>query len=449
MNDHPTPAELEDLVWSRVSAERAREIVAHLLHGCKPCCEVIAPHLTALLGLGEPPERILSPAEEAEYDTALDRAFAAALKVDRELRERGRREAPVLHLDPRLDEVPDVPAHLRGVPLFEALLERSWALRHDDPEEMVRFAQAARALVEGLSPEGLSEQSLLDLRCRAWMELGNAYRVADHLAEAEAALCEAAKLFRQGSQDELLAARLFDSQASLYGDQRRFDIAQTALDLVYAIYKRRGDGHLAGRALIIKGMYTGYEGESEEAVRLIRQGLELIDEARDPGLVFVAAHNHVRFLVDCGQLREARITLFRLRSRGLDAGGRINELKVRWLEGQINAGLGELDRAEQALLEVKEGFKEAGLVYKAALAGLELGAMLLRRGSNEAARSEILQAADTFINLGIGRETGASLLLLRKMFERRMTDAVLLEYVIGRLQQLQNAPDRPDRPGTE
>lgn len=437
MNDHPTPAELEGFVWNRVSPERGREVASHLIRGCQQCCAAVAPHLEGLFGVGEPPECSLSSHEEAEYEAALDRAFTAAQRSGK-LREK----SPLL--DPSVEGLPEISEQLRRIPVLQALLERSWALRYENPGEMLLLAKRACLLTEELNADGLGETFVADLHCRALMELGNAYRVADDLAAAESALGEAAKQFPLGSQDELLAARLFDVQASLYGDQRRFDLAQAALDMVFAIYRRRGERHLAGRALISKGAHAANDGESEEAIRLITQGLELVDEDREPRLIFLAFHNLARLFVDCGRHRDARIALFRLRARGLDPGGRIAELKVRWLEGQINAGLGEFDRAEQALLEVRAGFEEADLGYKAALAGLELGAVMLRRGRTGAARKEVLQAADVFIALGIHRETAASVLLLRKAFERETLDSVLLEHVIALLHRAEAGGDLPN-----
>ena len=187
-------------------------------------------------------------------------------------------------------------------------------------------------------------------------------------------------------------------------------------------------------------MYAGYQGEAEESVHLIEQGLQLIDEELDPQLLFVALHNQARFLMDCGRLREARIALWTLKARGLDPCGRISELKVRWLEGQINAGLGELDRAELALREVKRGFEEAGLGYKAALARLELGAVLLRRGRTDTAIQEGLAAVDVFLSLGIRRELTASLLMVRKAAEARHLSFTTLQKVIDLLHKEERSP---------
>jgi len=426
VNDHPTPEELEGIAWNRVSEGRMREILLHVLGGCAACKAAIAPHFGALFGIAEPPEPVLSPQEEERYDAAVSRACSSVLARARELRDARQRE---VRSDSSFEALPAVPEPLQGVPLFESLLQQSWALRHENPAEMVRLAERARGLAESMRLSDLSPQTLADLQCRAWIELGNAYRVADDLAAAERALGRATEKFLEGTQDDLLAARLFSVQASLLTDGRRFNLAETALDLVIGIHQRRHDEHEAGRALLQKGIVAGYQGRSEEALQLITRGLQGLDEDRDPRLVHLALHNQALFLLDAGQLREARIALWQARARGLDPGGRVNELKVRWLEGRINLALGELERAEAALREVKQGFAAVGLVYKAALIGLDLGALLLRQERPETAAAEILAAADIFISLGIGREASASVLLLRRAAEQHIADAALIDYV--------------------
>jgi tetratricopeptide (TPR) repeat protein len=435
--DHPTPAELEDLVFCRLSAERAREVISHLMDGCAVCRAELVFNLKWMLGFEEPPERVLTPLEDAAYDAALDRAFTATKKKALEIRLEQKRQAMAL-----LDDgvaLPELPPHFRGLPFFEVLLERSWSLRHENPAEMLRLAAWAQLLSQTFGPADLLEVTqIADLQCLAWIELGNAYRVADELVEAEVALSRATDLLMQGTRDELLAARLLAIQAALFGAKREFDLAETALDMAYAAYRRHGDNHLAGRVIIKKGIYAGYNGHSEEALRLLGQGLELIDNQREPGLVYLAAHNQARLLMDSGRAREARIVLFNLKAQGLDL-GRVTELKLRWLEGQINAELGELERAEVALRGVKQGFEAADLGYKAALAGLELGAVLLRRGRTDDAIREVLQAADVFQSVKVKREAAASVLLLRRSFEQRTVNAVLLNRVIGLLRHGEDA----------
>ncbi len=448
LDEHPSPTELEDFVWGFLRAGRARAVASHLAGGCADCRATVSPHLWRL-GRSEPPERVLTPAEDAAYDDVMDRAFSVVLEKAAELRQKRRREALALLVEAGLEELPEVPPDLKGAPLVEALLERSWALRHEEPQEMVQLAELARLLVERLKPVALKLETheLADLRCRVWMELGNAYRVADDLAEAEGALSRAVHHFLQGTGDEVLMARLFDFLGSLYGALRRFDLAQAALHNSFTIHRSRGDRHLAGRALTMKGILMGYGNEAEQAIRILEQGLSMLEEHREPGLVLAAAQNQAHLLAACGRFREARIALFNLKARGLDLGGRVSELKLRWLEGRINVGMGELDRAEQTLLEVRAGFEEACLGYKAALAGLEAAAVILQRGRTDAAIREALQDLDVFLAVGVGREAAASVLLLRKSFELNVIDAKLLERVIGLLRRGEDGGrSRPEVP---
>ncbi len=422
-------------------------MITHLISGCGTCGAGMAPHLSLLFSKSSFLKASPPPAEEF-YDGALERAFAAVRKLGLALpalktREQRKQEALELLTRSGLEGLDEVPFYLQGLPLCEALLERSWALRHEDPDQMVQLAQAATLLADRLVSDELSSEDLVDLRCRAWMELGNAYRVADELESAEDALGRAALLLEKGTKDDFLAARFFTAQASLDVARRNFAVACTAQGLVADVYRRLGDEHLAGRALIMKGIFTGYWGDAEQAIHFVQLGLSSVDERRDPGLVFAALQCKARLLVDCGRLVEARRALWDLRTSNPDMGGRVNELKVRWLEGQIFVGLRQLDHAENALRQVKHGFGEAGLQYKSALAGLELAAVMLRRNRHEEAAELALECTGVFLSLGIHREVIASILVLRKAAEMRCLTLALLQQVIDSLHRAERDPNGP------
>jgi tetratricopeptide (TPR) repeat protein len=271
------------------------------------------------------------------------------------------------------------------------------------------------------------------------LELANAHRVADCLDDAERALGEALHAFDQGTRGDLLQARLGDVRASLLADRRLFEEASQALDTVHAIYCRRGDGHLAGRALISKGIYVGYAGAPEEAIRLLREGLSLIDADRDAALVYGALHNQAHFLLTCGRLREARALLWRSPLSPESVGGRVNLLKIQWLAAQVDADLGDLRRAEEGFRDVKQGFEEAGLYYKAALVSLEMATVCLRQGRQDEARALVVEALGVFTVLRIQREALGSLLLLDRAFEERAATGAMVEAVIELLKSAEDS----------
>ena len=441
-DNHPTPRELEGILLGGVAAERARAVILHLLRGCEECNLALLPFLPQrFLTEGRPEAPPPFPPES--YDAPIDRAFAAVLRPripSAGFLEESKGETLAILHSGGLEALAGAPATVEGLPLFEALLERSWDLRHDDPPQMVQLARAAALFADGLKGGGLGARKVADLRCRAWTELANACRVADDLDSAEGAIGQATEYFFQGTEDELLLARVFTVFASQQAARRDFHLACATLDLALVIYRQHRDAHLTGRALIMQGIFAGYAGDPERAILNFEQGLSMIDEARDPGLVFSALQAQAWFLVDCGRYPQAQRTLWELRRRGFDAGGRLGELKLRWLDGHIYAGLKKFDPAERALRQVKEGFEAAGLGYKAALAGLELGAVWLQQGSLQQAEGIVLECADVFLVLRIRRELLASILVLRKTAETRYLNLPLLQSVIGMLHREDRNP---------
>jgi tetratricopeptide (TPR) repeat protein len=367
---------------------------------------------------------ILPDAQLNVYDAPLDRAFAAVTAAERK-----RDALDLLNLG-GLNALATAPSHVSGLPLFEALLERSWALRRESTEDMVALARAAVLWSQGLQERDWGPKEIADLRCRAWAELGNAYRVADSLDLADEAFEHATMFLLRGTGDELLSARLLETLASYYSARRNFDLACEALAIVTSIYQRLGNPHLAGRALISRGIYTSYQGRSEDAIHLIDDGLSLVEPERDSGLMYCALQSRAWILVDCGRFEDAQKALFDLRVRRLDVGGRLGELKLHWLEGHVNSGLKRYDVAERALGQVKEGFEQAGLGYKAALAGLELAEVWLFQNRVAEAESVALECADVFLALGIRRELLAVMLVLRKAAETKCLNLAILQYTL-------------------
>lgn len=350
------------------------------------------------------------------------------------------REALSLLENGGVEELADAPSDLKGLPAYEAFLERSWNLRHDDPEEMVRLAMYATLVAGRLDPATHGAQRVKDLECRAWSALGNAYRVADNLDAAEFALGRAAELYLEGTQDELLGARLFDLQASLYGARRSFAAALETMDVVHDLYVRHGDLHLAGRALIKKGSYSGLANDPGEAIRLLQRGLEMIDADREPQLALSAVHNTAFFLVECGRFREARALVWQNLPRYETHGGRLDRIKLQGLRGLICAGLGELGRAEEYLKAARQGFEEAGVRYHAAIAGLDLAVVWLRQGRRDEARDLVLDCARVFLDLRIQREALAAVLVLQRAFEKGLEAGALLDKVREFLRRIEQDP---------
>lgn len=443
MSEHPSPDELQAFLQEALPSNRFREIVDHLLQRCEDCRTVLFPIYLDMVELTIPGE---PPASGDEYDAAIDRAFKTALVHERHLRLHNARArktiAPVLAAGGTqgcLDNKKGVP--LRGLGLLNALLGQSWAVRHEDPKEMVTLSRFAVDVAQHLDVRFYGAQMLADFEAKAWGNLGNALRTADDLDEAERAFGTAFDLLPLGTGDPLLKARLYDLHASYLGTRRQFHLAFAALDIVHSTYLELNDSHCAGRTLLIKAIYTHYSGKPEEAIRLNKQGLELIDRNRDTNLALFAVHNHLLFLVACGRFAEAKKSLFLHRPALRDIAGKVNALKLRWLEGQIAAGLKEWESAERALLEVRTGFEEAGLGFAAALSSLELALVWMRQDQYRETARMVFKTVEVFVALRIRREALGAMMVLRDSFERGTATVGLLEGAVDYLRRLQIDPD--------
>ncbi|HSS47307.1 MAG TPA: hypothetical protein VLX28_00040 [Thermoanaerobaculia bacterium] len=330
---------------------------------------------------------------------------------------------------------------LSGFAMYLALLDASWAVRYENPREMVSLARAAVEVAGKLDPKLYGAQPIFDLQTRAWGELANALRVADDLDESERAFGTAFELLLQGTDDPHLKVRLYDLHASFLGSRRRFSLAFSTLDVVVSLYLDLGERHLAGRALIIKAIYSLYSGQPEEALRLSQEGIPLLDKAREPELIFFAAHNKIWFLVACGRFRDAKKELFLHRVDFQSVEGKVNHIKLRWLQAQVCAGLEEWKSAEVAFLEAKEGFEATGMRFHAALASLDLSLLWMRQGKWRDAEDLGREAADVFLALGIQRETLGCVMILKDAFNKRKATVVLLEGVVEFLRQSQIDPE--------
>lgn len=435
MAEHPSRRELQEFVRGMLPRQATHRIVLHLLRGCAFCGFSLLPDLIVAA--------TADTTDDPGFDQALDRAFAAqrshgsdALKTMAKVRQ----ALTVLEAG-GIDALAAEPkGKLKGVTTCEALLERSWDLRHDNPHQMLELANYAVLLADRLSPEGHDPKKLIDLRCRAWAALGNAFRTNDDLQAAEWAFSRAAEILPEGTGDKRVAAELLDFQASLYCAQRQFPLAFEALDVVHVIRRQLGEDHLAGRALISKGLYTGYADDPEGAIRLLTQGLEMIDRKRDPELTLSAIHNIAWFLMESERYRKARNIVWENRWRYTRHGGKIDLVKLRWLQGRIEAGLGNLPAAEDALREAREGLEKEGLRYHAALASLDLASILLRRGRHDEARIVVLEATQVFLALNIQVEAIKAVLVLQKVFEQGVAARTILEEATRFLRRIEYDP---------
>jgi hypothetical protein len=439
---HPGKGEIADFLAGRLEDDGRRRVGRHLLGGCLHCQRLVQTLAEQILG--EEPWTVAEPVAEEQYSEALVRASAAA----RSLMARWRKETAKLERAlALLDQAPDglgdarfpyrQAQALHGWPLCEALLRKSYEIRFSNPKRMLILAEDAAGVAKHIRPEKYPWQGFVaDLRAKAFAELGNAYRINDRLAEADKALIQAREFLEEGTGDPVLHARVLDLLASLRRAQRLLEDAVALLDRACKLYLEAGDGHLAGRALINKGTSTHYQGSPREAVDIFEEGLRLIDPKCDPQLIYIGQQALLHALADCGEYNRASRLLLQSGLREAFAAEPLNLLKLRWVEGKIYAGLGRTGRAENAFSEARQGFVQRGQAYDAALVGLDLSAVWLKKGR----AAEVLKLAEemhaTLDDLGVHVEAARALYFVREACRCQAVTVPMIERVRTFLERL-------------
>ncbi|HEY2739777.1 MAG TPA: hypothetical protein VGK45_15320 [Thermoanaerobaculia bacterium] len=420
MDRHPSPELFFDFLDSRLSRRRNREVVRHLLDGCKACSAL-------------PAGRALG----FEYATAFD-AVEQDLEERQQALARERAEAPE-----QLREIAVQPFYRQWIMVTDSPRFRTWgfcellldACREwgfQDPPRALQMARLGVEAADRLDRERYGEARVNDLRARAWAILANAERILTDFRAAEKSFDRAERLLQEGTGEPLDDAFHLLLKASLFGHQQRFAEAFGLLDRVERIAQRCEDRHLRGKALIARGFLAGMAQEPEQSLQHLREGLQSVDPEREPRLMVAACHNLVLGLTESGHVREAADLLEHSRPLYQSLGDRMNLIRLTWLEGKIALGCEDLDRAEALLLEARSLLAERGLGYDTALLGLDLARLYARQGRGAEMRRLAEEMLPIFKSRAIRREAVSALIVFQNA-------AALERVTLGIVQELSDS----------
>jgi tetratricopeptide (TPR) repeat protein len=440
---HLDENEVERFLDGDLPPDERRKVVRHLLTDCRSCRAKMV-SLSDVLFRAEDLEEDARGVQSFSYDAALARVATWARRYQTQYQKECELLEQALSTAPAAKEGEEIHWRpfeaLRGWPRVEVLLRLSFEERYRNPQRMLLLALAARLAAEDLNSAELGPGLVADFQARAWAEVGNAYRVNEQFDWAETALYHAQGLLEDGTGDILLLARVANIEASLRTDQRRLGEAIDLLELAYDLYCRAGDLHLANRALIKRGITTHYSGNPQNAVVLLREGLELIDTTRDSQLKATGLQSLIHALTDCGEFQEAGRLLLSSGLRQAFAAEPLSLLKLRGVEGKVLAGLGKLGKAERTFEQVREEFLSREREYDAALVGLELAAVWLRQGKTAQVRELAEEIYETLRGLGVHQEAFRAVLFLREACRQQAVTLGLLQKVHGFLVRLEWNP---------
>ena len=330
--------------------------------------------------------------------------------------------------------------------LVETLLESAQATTAEDPERSYQLAVIAYQVANSIDASGFKKKIINDLKAEAWTYIANARRVVSDLRGAQKAFGVAKIYLEAGTGDALELGRFLDLRSSLARASREFALAESLLGKAIGLYRTANDEHLEGRAMIKHARLLLEQGAIEDSIERLERAGDLIDPDRDPRLYFVQRENLVWHLTEAGLAERARELLPEVRALAREHGNRLDRLRLLWIEGLICRNLGQVEMAEEALKQVREGFIDAGIGYDVALVSLDLAALYLEQGRTAEVKELGSETIPQFLARKIGREALAAVALFQEAAKREQATVELVRKTAERIKAARSLPDRSPNP---
>jgi len=320
--------------------------------------------------------------------------------------------------------------------LVEKLCTESVRAAAGVPRVAVELAELALRVAERVTGDAVWRSLLAGY---AWAHIGNARRVASNLPGAEEAFRLAWKLWKEGSAADiglLDGSRLFDLEASLLRDQRKMAAALERLEQALAMHPA---GERRGRILLKKGTILEQMGSYEAAVEAFQEAAPWIDRVREPRDFCVLRFNLNVCRCHASRFAEAEAGLSELRALTAPSGQ--DRLKLRWLAGRVDGGLGRPARAIEALAAVRAAFSREEIRYNEALVSLELAGFYLEQGKTAEVKALVAAMEPVFHAQGVHTEAQKALVLFRRAVELETVTLELVRRLVAYLYRAQHDPE--------
>lgn len=396
----------------------ARTLHRHLLESCPACAEEWkAARAMVNSEEGSPTGAELEAVEEAvPFSSGARRVDQAAQRI------RAARHVAQIDLwrllklprERREERIVNARTRYRSRAFAELLIEHCRERVRSAPREAAELLELV-PLTLLWTPGGLAGSWAEALRVRADAHRANALRVAGDLAGAEALFAEVRRrLARAPLTESTIYGEVASLEASLRVAQARYEEAASLLDQAVALQQEANQSEALARALIKRASVARHLEHSDAALEDLARARALVDPQRNPFLYLCSVIGEVPILIDREQFEEAGRTLTSAEDAFEAANERWWELRFRYLQGRVEFGLGNLQRAERLLGDARSGFLEAGLPQDTANASLDLALVHLAQGRTADVRRLTSEIAPVFRSLGVPRDAMAALALFQR-----------------------------------
>jgi tetratricopeptide (TPR) repeat protein len=389
---HLAPLTLARLRAGKLEPEViAREVVPHLLSVCPGCqtAEAEVRRLVREVGHGDEVIAVTEGTDAPELWRRLERATSYSSQ---------------------LSAVESHEAnHTWG--LCRLLQRRSEEAAELDPGRGVQLANLA-VRIAGELGEAYDPHWVGDLRARGYGLLGAARRLSGEIDSAADAFDTAHALQETGTGAPALAAEILAQEALLLRDQHRLIEAETALkgaiemsEVLASSAKDPADTEelqrTAGAATLHLAWCDYHQGNQASALVHLQKAERRLDPDRDRKLALALQAGKLWCVLALGRTeksaKESEAALAAARELAQQGDSETDRLRLRHAEARLHLARGDRAAAEQALRALAPAFAELRLGIDAALAYLDLAALILcesaaPRAAAPAATADALRA---------------------------------------------------------
>jgi tetratricopeptide (TPR) repeat protein len=330
--------------------------------------------------------------------------------------------------------------------LAELVLGRAFELGFDDPAEALAFAELGVALADQLPTEKYGASLVADMRARAWGVLANSRRINSDLDGAHEAFETALEHLDNGTGDPVEDASISTKRGRYFMVRRDFKRSLRVYDRAIGIYRRLGEVHLMGKAMIDKAIVYSSAGDIEASIEWNQKGLASIAPELDPRASLAAKHNLSLLLHRRGDVDQAMSLLQEILPLYAQQNDAMVLLRLRWLEGRLAQAQRQFRRAEEAFREVQKGFLDREIPFEAAIVSFDLATVLLDEGRFAELKELAVQILSVFRGFGIAREVIAALELFQKAIEAQKLSVAWIGELATYVEESRSNPGRPFEP---
>jgi len=311
--------------------------------------------------------------------------------------------------------------------LCQLLLRKSREATFSDPTRGVELANLALRVVRHLG-KAYDPSWVMDLRARCFAYLGNARRVLGELRSAEDAFVKAEScLARSTSGNVEVRAEILDLKSSLRRAQRRLGEALELVDQALSLYREAGETHGIGKTLLQKAKILEETGDLVSAIDLLHQVGREVDPAREPQIFIYGRFNLLCSLILAERHGDAEQLLPDIKDLLRGAAQPLDLVRLRWVEGNIDLGLGRRGPAEAAFREVRREFLERFMGYDAALVSLDLARLFAQEGCTDDLKRLAAELMPIFESRDVHREAIVALLMFQRACEEERLTVELVQ----------------------